>query len=355
MPFWAASRPAATSLDLLGTKQQQCAPAPACGLLSFRRRRSRARPLLGIDIGTAAIKLVELRRRGAKLVLNKIALASTPPAAVTNGALTDSIAVSETLRKIFRTSRIHHSQAALSVGGEKSRAQCEVLPAEAAESAEALRAYVDRTASSQVSFSLELAAVDYQTVLAPNGEPGTVCWASSGAAEVDWARQAAALAGSSPVVVEPRACSLVNAYQFNHEPEAGSVALLLHAGARWLVIALVRDGLLLYSRDVPLPEPGASVDPPDAAAILGALRPRLHEITRRSAPARIERLVLSGSARVEREGQEIGRETGLPVEQMEPFRRIGHSLSETQSELIREWGPLFSIAAGLALRGFEEL
>jgi hypothetical protein len=113
-----------------------------------------------------------------------------------------------------------------------------------------MRAYVERTASSQIDSDVDFAALDYHTVAAPSGGPGTVLWASSGGAEVDWARQAAALAGRVPVLVEPRACSLANAYVFNHEPEDGRASLLLHSGARWLTLALVLDGLLLYSRDV---------------------------------------------------------------------------------------------------------
>jgi hypothetical protein len=111
----------------------------------------------------------------------------------------------------------------------------------------------------------------------------------------------------------------------------------------------------LYSRDVPLPQAGGADGAPDAAAILGALRPRLHEIAGRAAPAKIERLVLSGAARADQAGEKIHRDTGLWVQQMEPFRRIAHSPSSPEGKLVREWGHLFSVAVGLALRGFEDL
>lgn len=287
--------------------------------------------------------------------MNRIALAATPAEALSRGVLTNSIAAAGALKEAFTLHRVRCRRAALAVAGAKARAQCELLPAEFCESDQALRAYVERTASSQIASEFELAALDYQTVELPNGGPGTVVWASSGAAEVDWARQAAALAGRVPTLVEPRVCSLVNAYVFNHQPEDAELSLLLHAGARWLTIALVRGGLPLYSRDLPLAHPGGADGAPDAASILGALRPRMHELAGRVSPAKIGRVLLSGAARADQAGERIHRETGLPVQQMEPFRRIGHAPNGPEARLVREWGPLFSVAVGLALRAFEDL
>ena len=352
---WSTLPPALTAAELPKPDSPIPSPRAPRGVAGFRPGWLRQRPLLGIDIGTAAIKLVELRRRRGSVNLHKIALVGTPAEALSAGVLTNSIAAAGALREALQTHRIRCRQAALSVGGVKARAQCEALPEECCEPEEALRAYVERTALSQIASDFEGATLDYQTVALPNGGPGTVLWASSGAAEVDWVRQAAALAGRVPAVVEPQACSLVNAYVFNHQPEAGDASLLLHAGARWLTIALVRGGLPLYSRDVPLPQAGGADGAPDAAAILGALRPRLHEIAGRAAPAKIERLVLSGAARADQAGEKIHRDTGLWVQQIEPFRRIAHSPSSREGKLVREWGHLFSVAVGLALRGFEDL
>lgn len=336
------------------SKQSTVSTADSRGLARFRPGWFGERTLVGIDIGTAAIKLVELRRSGSCIALSKIAIAETPGEALSGGALTNSIAAAGALRETLRAHRFRCRRAALAVGGTKARAQCEAVPAEPFESEEALRTYVERTAASQIDSDVDFAALDYQTVAAPSGGRGTVMWASSGGAEVDWARQAAALAGRVPVLVEPRACSLVNAYLFNHQPEDGRASLLLHAGARWLTLALVLDGLLLYSRDVPLPQARA-VEGPDAASVLGALRPHLHALAGRSAPAKIELLVMSGAARADHCGEEIHRDSGLMVQQMEPFRRIKHPAEGPDGELVREWGPLFSVAVGLALRRFEKL
>ena len=122
-----------------------------------------------------------------------------------------------------------------------------------------------------------------------------------------------------------------------------------------MALALVRDGLLLYSRDVPLAQDGGMQGSPNAALILGALRPHLHELAGRAAPTKIDILVMSGTARTDQCGEGIHRDTGLMVQQMEPFRRIKHAADGPDGELVREWGPLFSVAVGLALRRFEEL
>lgn len=336
-------------------KQPELPTADSRGLARFRSGWLGERPLVGIDIGTAAIKLIELRRGRGGIALGKIAISGTPGEALSGGALTNSIAAAGALREALRANRVRCRRAALAVGGPKARAQCEAVPAESFESEEALRAYVERTAASQIDSDVEFAALDYQTVAAPSGGPGTVMWASSGGAEVDWARQAAALAGCVAALVEPRACSLVNAYLFNHQPEDGRASLLLHAGARWLTLALVLNGRLLYSRDVPLARDGEAEGPPAAESILGALRPHLHALAGRAAPSKIALLVMSGAPRADQCGERIHRETGLMVQQMEPFRRIKHPVDGPEGELVRESGPLFSVAVGLALRRFEKL
>ena len=94
---------------------------------------------------------------------------------------------------------------------------------------------------------------------------------------------------------------------------------------------------------------------PNASVILGALRPHLLGLAARAAPAKLEILVMSGTARADQHGEGIHRDTGLMVQQMEPFRRIQHAAEGPDGELVREWGPLFSVAVGLALRRFEEL
>jgi type IV pilus assembly protein PilM len=353
--FSSSTPPRSVPTDDPDSKDPSRSAEASEGLARWRTGWFRGPPLLGMDIGTAAIKLVELRRSRGSIALGKIAIAETPGEALSGGALTNSIAAAGALREALRAHRIRCRRAALAVGGAKARAQCEAVPAESFESEEAMRAYVERTASSQIDSDVDFAALDYHTVAAPSGGPGTVVWACSGGAEVDWARQAAALAGRVPVLVEPRACSLANAYVFNHEPEDGRASLLLHSGARWLTLALVLDGLLLYSRDVPLPDTGGAEGLPDAAMILGALRPHLHAIAGRAAPAKIDRLVMSGAARADQSGEAIHRDTGLMVQQMEPFRRISHPAAGPDGEMVREWAPVFSVAAGLALRGFEDL
>ena len=312
-------------------------------------------PLLGIDIGTAAIKLVELRRNQGSISLGKIAITQTPGEALSGGALTNSIAAAGALRGVLRAQHVRCRRAALAVGGAKARAQCEAVPAESFESEEALWAFVERTVWSQIETDVDFAALDYQTVASSGGGAGAVMWAGSGGAEVDWARQAAVLAGRIPVLIEPRACSLANVYLFNHQPEDGRASLLLHTGARWMTLALVRDGLLLYSRDVPLAQDGGTQGSPNAPVILGALRPYLHELAGRAAPAKIDNLVMSGTARADQCGEGIHRDTGLMVQQMEPFRRIKDAADSPDGALVREWGPLFSVAVGLALRRFEDL
>jgi Tfp pilus assembly PilM family ATPase len=49
------------------------------------------------------------------------------------------------------------------------------------------------------------------------------------------------------------------------------------------------------------------------------------------------------------------QEMGIPVEQLNPFRRIHAPEASAIGETVSEQGPRLSVAVGLALRSFEDL
>src|SRR6185295_8564315 len=57
-------------------------------------------------------------------------------------------------------------------------------------------------------------------------------------------------AGRVPVVVDVDAFALQNAYEMNYGPEAGSVVVLLNAGASAININILSGGQSLFTRDV---------------------------------------------------------------------------------------------------------
>ena len=57
----------------------------------------RARDLVGLDIGSHSIKLVELRQKGKSFELSSFGIQPLPPEAIVEGAIMDSSAVAEAI------------------------------------------------------------------------------------------------------------------------------------------------------------------------------------------------------------------------------------------------------------------
>jgi type IV pilus assembly protein PilM len=82
------------------------------------RRAARSGTYLGIDIGSAAIKAVELSRDGEALAVRGTGIAVTPEGAVQEGRVVDPQAVGRTLRTLLSDGGIHSRQAVASVNGQ---------------------------------------------------------------------------------------------------------------------------------------------------------------------------------------------------------------------------------------------
>ena len=66
-----------------------------------RRRRRRGTSLVGLDIGTTAVKAVRLRRNGESHLIVALGIEPLPRGAIVEGAIADPDAVTAAIRKVF--------------------------------------------------------------------------------------------------------------------------------------------------------------------------------------------------------------------------------------------------------------
>ncbi|MGZ3690293.1 MAG: type IV pilus biogenesis protein PilM, partial [Pseudobdellovibrio sp.] len=76
-----------------------------------------SKKVVGIDIGSSSIKLAEMSVSSGGAVLENFAVIPSPQAAITNGEITDSILVSETIRSAFRENGFKHKSACIGLSG----------------------------------------------------------------------------------------------------------------------------------------------------------------------------------------------------------------------------------------------
>ncbi|MBE3131986.1 MAG: pilus assembly protein PilM, partial [Acidobacteria bacterium] len=77
----------------------------------------RAKAVVGLDIGSSAVKAVELRKTGRTFKVTAFGSAPVPPDSIVDGAIIDAAAVAEVIRHLFDTQRIRTKEVVASLSG----------------------------------------------------------------------------------------------------------------------------------------------------------------------------------------------------------------------------------------------
>jgi type IV pilus assembly protein PilM len=307
---------------------------------------TRKRACVGLDLGTAALKAVELEQDGAEVALLSAAVAGTPAGALTEGALTDGIAVASGLKSMLAEGEVRTRNAAAGVGGDRVHCQSDVARGSD------LEAFVREKAAATVGYSLDNACLGWQPV--ESMIEGSVLWTAAPVDQVDWARATASLAGRSARWIAPQVCALANVYAYGYEPSGRNAVLLLHVGARRLIVASFRGWAVAYSRDLSLTRQQSLSEAELPRRVIEAIEPFLDPLTASVRPYELELILLSGGpARSEALQAALRERAGIEVDVLDPFRKIGYSPSSQLGKVVAEHGPELAVAAGLALTGLE--
>src|SRR5438046_2366216 len=196
-----------------------------------------------------------------------------------------------------------------------------------------------------------------------------------------------AQAGKTPVVVDIDAFGLQNCFEINYEPDAGQTVALLNIGASAMNINIVRGGIPLCTRDVSVGgnqytdalqkeldlsfedaerlkkgETLPSVTDEQRQQILRSVSDILtleiqktFDFFRATASGEnIQRIVVAGgTARVPGLVDLLREEFAMPVEELNPFRKVLINPGKHSETQIRDMAPRLAIAVGLALRSFD--
>ena len=307
----------------------------------------RKRACLGLDLGSSSLKAVELEREDGRVTLRSAIVGGTPAGALTDGAITDGLAVADGLRSMLRQGGMRTKNVAAGVGGE--RVLCRSDFARNGD----LDALVREKAAGAVDYALDAACVGWQPV--ETMIEGSVLWTAAPVEQVDWVRATASLAGRSPQVVAPQAIAIANIYGYGYEPSSRNAVLLLHVGARRMLAIALRGWAVAFSADVSLSRHRAVDENELPQRVLGGIEPFLEQLTASVRPHEFELVLLSGGAARSAALREALRErAGLEVDTLDPFRKISYAPESESGKLVLQHGPAMAVAAGLALTGLGE-
>jgi type IV pilus assembly protein PilM len=345
----------------------------------------RPKSLVGLDIGSSAVKAIELKAAGRGLRVAAIGVESVPPDSIVDGAIIDGGAVADAIRRLFTNKRFKAKEVVASLSGNSVIVKKITLPA-MAENELAESIYWE--AEQYIPFDIQDVNLDYEileTSAGPDaqGQMDVLLVAAKKDKIADYTN-VITQAGRRPVIVDVDAFALQNAYEINYGFESRNVVALLNAGASAININILSGAQSVFTRDVSLggnafteavqkelnlpyeaaeqlkkgqDVEGAAYD--DARPVLRAMTDNvLLEIEKTfdffkatASSERIDRIMLSGGAsRVEGFHEALRERFGTEVDLFDPFRQVGCEPQKLGVGDIEQVAPVSAVALGLALR-----
>jgi type IV pilus assembly protein PilM len=344
----------------------------------------RSKSLVGLDIGSSTVKAIELKQAGKTYRVTAVAVEPVPPDSIVDGAIIDSGAVADAVRRLFGNKLFKAKDVAASLSGNSVIVKKITLPvmspAELSES-------IYWEAEQYIPFDIQDVNLDYEILDAGTGasSQGTmeVLLVAAKKDKIGDYTNVITTAGKSPVIVDVDAFALQNAYEANYGFDARSVVVLLNAGASAVNINILTGSQSVFTRDVSmggnafteavqkelnLPfetaeqlKRGEDVDDAtyeEARPVLRAMTDNvLLEVEKTfdffkatASNDHIDRIMLSGGAsRVEGFAEALRERFDTPVDKFDPFRQV--SFDEKKLGVSAEdMAPLSAVAVGLALR-----
>jgi type IV pilus assembly protein PilM len=345
---------------------------------------TKTRSIVGLDIGSSAVKAVELKPAGKGFRVAAFGSEPVPPDSIVDGAIIDGTAVAEAIRRVFESKAFKTKEVVASLSGNAVIVKKISLPVMTATE---LDESIYWEAEQYIPFDIQDVNLDYQILDSGGTDSKGTMEVLLVAAKKDKIADytgVIAQAGRTPVVVDVDAFALQNAFELNYGFEPKTVVVLLNAGASAININIIANEQSVFTRDISLggnayteavqrelnlpfesaellkkgrPVDGATFE--DVLPVLRAMTENvLLEVQKTfdffkatASTDHIDRIMLSGGAsRVEGFAEALQERFGTHVEMFDPFRKVTLDAKKYSAEQRETIVPTAAVAVGLALR-----
>jgi type IV pilus assembly protein PilM len=346
----------------------------------------KAAPLIGVDISSTAVKLLQLSQAGGRYRVEHYAVEPLPPNAVVEKNIVEVEAVGEAIRRALARSGSKLKHAAAAVAG--SAVITRIIPMSADLSEDDLEGQIQVEANQYIPYPIEEVSLDFE-VMGPvrdNPEMNNVLLAASRTENVDMRIAALDLGGLGARVVDVEAFAMENAFGMVADQLAVSrdaLVAVVDIGATMTTLAVLKNQRTIYSReqvfggkqltDEIMRRYGLSYEEAGRAKRKGglpesyemeALEPFKESLVQQvsrllqfffagSEYSRVDQVVLAGGcASIDGITELLEQQLGVPCVVANPLARMSLS-NRVQAQTLAQDAPALMIAVGLAMRSFD--
>lgn len=339
--------------------------------------------LIGVDIGSSSVKVVQLRESRGLYHLRKVGFALLPQDAIVDNSIMDSTAVVEVLRNLVQELKIGTKNVATSISGHSVIIRKIQLPIMTEEE---LEWSIQFEAEQYIPFEISEVNLDFQ-ILGPDAADPTQMNVILVAAKKDFVNDHVAIfreCGLSPEVMDIDCFAVQNAFELNYGVATEEVVALINMGAGAINVNVLKGGGSVFTRDIQVgggmfneeiqKQLGLGSEAAERAKIAGfgegvdvatlnevmesATENLAQEVQRSldffsatSADEKVQKIFLTGGcSKVAYIKTVLETRLGVDVEVMNPFRLVQVNPKDFDSEYLESVGPMFSVAVGLGMR-----
>lgn len=343
----------------------------------FRKQKD----VIGIDIGSSSVKLVQIKCLKDAFQLLNVGIVPLPPEAIVDNTLIDSASIVAALKSLTASLGVKVRDVACSISGNSVIIRKITL---AAMPVEELEDQITWEAEQYIPFDINDVNMDFQ-ILSPDSIDSAKMNVLLVASKKDIINDYVAVFNEAAMqlsVVDVDSFAVQNAFEINHDVGPDEVVALINIGANIMNINIVKDGITLLTRDVQMggnlyteeiqKQMGLGSAEAESAKllaheaqnsalldVLGKVNDTLTQEIRRSldfynSTANEERItkifVSGGCSKVYRLNETVSEKLSLPVEIINPFAKLKYNEKDFDPEYLQEIGPLMAVSVGLAIR-----
>ena len=352
--------------------------------------------LIGLDIGSNSIKLVEIEDTKKGKVLKNFGLIGLPQDAIVEGSIKEMEIVSSAIKTLYKHLKLKNKNVVTSISGYSVIVK--KISVQKRGEAE-LEATIQDEAEQYIPFDINDVNLDYE-VLSPGEGKEEEAGAKEDKGFMDVMLVAAKkdivedyvsllhLTGLNPAILDVDAFAVQNAFELSSQPISGCYAIV-NVGAEELGINAIKNGVSIFTRDSSyggyqineaiMSKFGVSYEEAEKIKLGGAkleskerdgledifssvvsgwvneIKRALDFLTTTYPDETIEKIYVSGgSCRIPGFQRYLEIETEIPVAEMNPFANLQINDKVFDPKYLSYMAPQAAVAVGLALRSIGD-